>query len=391
MTHYLPPSTHYLQLSTDYQPLSLTNPRKRRFAAGPLVGTFPAEILPLDCDAESAIVGGLVSELNDCYCLNLPASPALCHRNGSLLDEPEIKKLIMVGGSHTSRLSALVSASLKTLCFKLPNQSQTNAESKIAGLAGDLAKLGFAKGDFVYIDNLSNQLFMGSDEDGFHTERDGEGKWHISGSLVAAPKPRLKKLLHQLTPLQDACGQATLVCGLPHGDYISGKCCRDETHLENRGDEDFGQILVSAIASCRGCLEAAFPGCIVFSPMESFADADGDMASLISSAGMSMWQETDPVHLTNAAYGDIAASLVKVITTAATDPSVDQLRRPRLESIVTRPREATAAHMTPGWILGEVQRGGRGRGAFGRGFGGQRGPRGRQAAYRGGGTRWVPY
>ena len=123
----------------------------------------------------------------------------------------------------------------------------------------------------------------------------------------------------------------------------------------------------------------------------SFADADGDMASLISSAGMSIWQENDPVHLTNAAYGDIAASLVKVITTAATDPSVDQVRRPRLESVVTRPREATAANTTPGWILGEVQQGEQGRGVFGRGFGSQRGPRGRQAAYRGGGTRWVPY
>ena len=168
---------------------------------------------------------------------------------------------------------------------------------------------------------------MGSNEDGFSTEPkwDGEGNWHISGSLVAAPKPRLKKLLHQLTPLQDAFGQATLVCGLPLSRYI-GKCCRDETLLENRGDEDFGQILVSAIASCRGCLEAAFPGCVVFNPTDSFADADGDMASLISSAGMSIWRENDPVHLTNAAYGDIAASPVKVITTAAADPSAHQLR-----------------------------------------------------------------
>ena len=72
------------------------------------------------------------------------------------------------------------------------------------------------------------------------------------------------------------------------------------------------------------------------------------MASLISSAVMSIWQENDPVHLTNAAYGDIAASLVKVITTVATDPSADQLRRPRMESVVTKPREATAANATPG-------------------------------------------
>ena len=115
------------------------------------------------------------------------------------------------------------------------------------------------------------------------------------------------------------------------------------------------------------------------------------MASLINSAGISIWQEEDPVHLTNAAYGDIAASLARVVTTAASKPTADQLQRPRLESVVTRPREATAANTTPGWILGEVQQGGCGRGAFGHGFGGQRSFRGRQPPYRGGATRWVTY
>ena len=143
--------------------------------------------------------------------------------NGSPLDEPEIKKLIMVGRSHTSRLSALVSASIETICFKLLNQSQTNADPKVVMLASELAKLGFVKGDCVYIDALSNQLFMGSNEDGLPTEPewDGDGKWHITGSLVAALKPRLKKLLQQLTPLREACGNSTMVCV---GRYISGKC-----------------------------------------------------------------------------------------------------------------------------------------------------------------------
>ena len=76
-------------------------------------------------------MGGLVGKLNDCYCLNLPSSPALCRGNGSPLDEPKLNKLIMVGGTHTSRLSALVSASIETHCFKLPNQSQKNAKSRL--------------------------------------------------------------------------------------------------------------------------------------------------------------------------------------------------------------------------------------------------------------------
>ena len=116
---------------------------------------------------------------------------------------------------------------------------------------------------------------------------------------------------------------------------------------------------------CRGCLEAAFPGCTIFNPTDSFADADGDLASLHSSAGISIWQEKDPVHLTNAAYGYIAASLVRVLTTPASEATADQQRRPRLESVVTRPREATAANTTPGWILEESQQGGSGRGPLG--------------------------
>ena len=49
-----------LTSAVHYLPLSLTNPRKRRVAAGSLVGNFPVEILPLDGDAELAIVVGLV-------------------------------------------------------------------------------------------------------------------------------------------------------------------------------------------------------------------------------------------------------------------------------------------------------------------------------------------
>ena len=235
----------------------------------------------------------------------------------------------------------------------------------------DLSKLGLGKGDFVYIDALSNQVIMGSDEDGFpiELEQDSDGTWHISGSLVVAPKPRLKKLLQQLTPLREASREATLVCGLPLGRYIASKCCRDTFHLDNMTDVDYGQIFVSATAVRKGCLEAAFPGCIIFNPTKSFSDADSDLASLHSSAGIAIWQEKDPVHLTNSAYGDIVASLVRVVTTTASEATADQQCRPRLESVVMRPREATAANTTPGWIVGESQVNGRGRGAFAHGFG----------------------
>ena len=90
---------------------------------------------------------------------------------------------------------------------------------------------------------------------------------------------------------------------------------------------------------------------------------------LISLAGISIWQEQDLVQLTNAAYGDIAASLLTLITTPTSDTVGKNQQRTRLESVVSRPKEIEdGSSRMPGWS----QRGGRGRGAFGRGFGGQR-------------------
>ena len=107
-----------------------------------------------------------------------------------------------------------------------------------------------------------------------------------------------------------------------------------------------------------------FPGAIIFDPMESFATSETGLADLHSSAGVSIWPDADPVHLTNAAYGDIAASLVKLVNSSTT-VSTSQSRN-RLESVVTRqqlPEEERVP--VPGWIMGENRRGGRGRGGLG--------------------------
>ena len=116
------------------------------------------------------------------------------------------------------------------------------------------------------------------------------------------------------------------------------------------GDDDFYQILRAATDLCRICLEAAFPGALIFNPSgqlqtcagsasrppsqvpsfsnlqgsyrpvqdlprgrlpgyphfqpstDSFPDNDCELASRMSSAGISIRREKDPAHLTNAAY-----------------------------------------------------------------------------------------
>ena len=228
---------------------------------------------------------------------------------------------------------------------------------------------------------------MGSDEDGLPVEpkKDGSNAWHISESLTVAPKPREKKLLNQLECLKEACGGASLVCGLPLARYVRQKCCHCKTHLDNFGEDDYQQILLSAANLSKVCLSASFPGAIIFNPMESFATSENGLADLHSSAGVSIWSDADPVHLTNAAYGDIAAGLVSSTTTVSTSQP-----RNRLESVIVRqqlPEEERAP--VPGWIMGENRRSGRG--GLGRCFGGQASRGGRPLFVRGGQNCWAPY
>ena len=71
--------------------------------------------------------------------------------------------MVFVGSSHASKLSALVSASLVTKFLKLLHQSQTlDAED----LADKLGQLGLTKDNVVYLDLISNLVYLDTNQDG---------------------------------------------------------------------------------------------------------------------------------------------------------------------------------------------------------------------------------
>ena len=65
--------------------------------------------------------------------------------------------------------------------------------------------------------------------------KDARKKWHISGSLVAAAKPSIRRLLDRLAALKAACSEAKIICRLPIPRYVAGRCCEDQHHapIEN--------------------------------------------------------------------------------------------------------------------------------------------------------------
>ena len=102
-----------------------------------------------------------------------------------------------------------------------------------------------------------------------------------------------------------------------------------------------------------------------------------------STAGLSVWQEEDPVHLTSSAYKDIA-SLVQNQAELAVQGKPASGRR-RIDSIVTSQLSVATPTVLqePGWISGTENV---------RGSGGSRGfGRGQRNLGRGRGNRNFPY
>ena len=214
------------------------------------------------------------------------------------------------------------------------------------------------------MDLLSNVSFMGTNEDGLQVPpvKDGSKRWHVTGSLVACPKPRMKKVLSQFETVRELMGDATLVCGLPLPRYVEEKCCQGEGHIENFGDEDYTEVYAQVRETARSSLETAFLGVIIFDPVAAFGGSrdTADPNQLHSSSGLSIWAKGDPVNLTPTAYGDLADDLINKVSSATSVGAPPEKRR-RIESVVTRISTVPKTATTPGWILGDNSTPSRGR------------------------------
>ena len=159
----------------------------------------------------------------------------------------------------------------------------------------------------------------------------------MTSSLVACPKPRMKKVLSQFETVGELVGDATLVCGLPLPHYVDKKCCKGDGHIENFGDEDYTEAYAQVRETARACLETVFPGAIIFDPVAAFGGSNdtADQNQLLSSSGLSIWAKGDPVHLTPTAYGDLADVLINKVS-SATSAGAPLEKRKRIESVVTK-------------------------------------------------------
>ena len=212
---------------------------------------------------------------------------------------------------------------------------------------------------------------MGSDEMGMPVAaiQSEPGKYHIPGCLEIAPEGVLKKRFSAVQPILEAAGEAVKVCLLPIPRYVKSSCCGDERHIINLQETDYEDILLGAASTCRNIIagegEKSGLSLYTFDPVAAFGGGQ-KLAAKTSSAGLSVWKESDPVHLTSAAYKDIASLIQHQAGTLVSGVPASGCRR--INRIIPGQSPATtpAAVSVPGWISRtEAGRSDRGRGGRG--------------------------
>ena len=237
--------------------------------------------------------------------------------------------------------------------------------------------------DRIVIDLWSNSSFMGTDELGlpckaYRSELDK--RYHILGPLQAAPKQVYKHVLKEAAPLLEACSGALIVLVAPFPRYVSGGCCDSSSHLVNRNSNDLDNELYKAMErGAEAAAESELSRFKVFYITDLF-ECDTVLSSMVTSAGVSVWKEADPVHLTNEAYVEIGAHLLSL-----EDDKPAPSKRERLDSLVPAPppKKRRGDVAPPLWVAGIASRQLRGGGGRGRGWRGGRGLRGGRGA-------WIP-
>jgi hypothetical protein len=259
----------------------------------------------------------------------------------------EKARVVLVGASHMVRLDEKMGPNTVSLAF----QGFRPKEPTIGEIAMELQTLNLNSRDTVVLDLLSNSAFMGTDSNGLPTEtvKMTDGGYHVIGSLTVAPISCVKKILAACAPVAGALRNTGVVLLSPVPRYMHVKCCDDQTHVENFDDPDLDEEIGDSLEAYKRALqnwgmenELLFT---VVDPTILTDSCDCPIKSRVTENGVSIWSRRDPVHMTSAAYSNLATVIndtalsVDPIDSASATGSGSAYKKRRAESVVTMPQQ----------------------------------------------------
>ncbi len=198
---------------------------------------------PIEEEEEYELVNTMIDELNSKCGLKLSHKFSL-HRP-RLTSEPEredvtddvIEKVIMMGGSHSSRLNdeldetCLDVTDISVRGWKLTDEA---VEEKVKELKDIVATCDEKRTTVVYqlFDKVS---YMVKKPDGTHSlpQKGWDGRYHVEGKLYIVGRDEIKKMVSTSIPLLQAGGQCRKVILTPAGRFRYTPCCTTVGHVSN--------------------------------------------------------------------------------------------------------------------------------------------------------------
>ncbi len=334
---------------------------------------LPSLVLPFSRENEEKLVKILIAELTDNYGLRINNNPCFERGVSSTAADTLPGRIILIGASHMMRLAEHMPPC--TINLAIPGFRATAAT--VMHVVQKLKSLNPGPEGTILLDLLSNSAFMGTDEDGLPSPSfsDGDGKYHIPGSLTAAPSAAVKKILansNEIAKIAAGVHSVTIFAPIPR--YVTEKCCPDNCHVDNFNSDDFDSDILAGLETHKKILESwAMENGLhyhIFDATELEHPAETILRNRTTSSGVPLWAPGDPVHLAPEAYREMAVALLEgdsdidsdVGSTSTAESTASGQKRKRPASVITKPMAARAkvgrgdyGHRAAGWLLGKPE------------------------------------
>jgi hypothetical protein len=317
---------------------------------------------PIEEGDEYELLNTMIEELNSKCGLELSQEYSLYRP--SISSEPErpevfedeLEKVIMVGASHSSRMTD----ELDDTCLEVVDisvrgwrLSEKTVEEKVKELTEIVSQCDEKRTTVVYqlYDNVS---FFAKKADGTRNlpEKGQDGKFHVDGRLEVATRDEAKRMVSTSIPLLRAGGQCRKLVLTPGSRYRYNPCCLTRGHCSNLKERNYGKWMEEKLSELKSTVRD-------YVRMRNIKRATVmELGQLIKTpAGQSeylheeeIWGD-DPVHMTRTGYKLAAAGIESLVyekrgeeKEAEEKSGQRPTKKPRLDPALNR----------PSWISGSV-------------------------------------
>jgi hypothetical protein len=275
---------------------------------------IPGEVTGVSVELEKNILSELINFFNSALAIDLDPAPNLTRMVVSQRSAGKNSTFIVVGNSHAARTAAAIRSAghnTEAVTFPACRVSATFSEAVRQKLVAAISAVPRHHEICIVIQLFDNALYFCRGEDGSLTPavKLSDGKHHMPGESVLAPKESQFHAFRQLLPVLLAAKGHTLVLVPPLPRYWSKGCCGDKLHVTNISGENYQADLEAAIYACKGHLKdfaftAGIRDCKVIAAWPAIKKLPTIFAA-------------DSVHLSSEAYHTLGQVVVACLPTSS--------------------------------------------------------------------------